>query len=383
MISGVARLAWGISGLALIVHVERAADSYAAAGLAVGALGLTSAVLAPLRGAIVDRRGRAALLVMTLAETAAVLAIALTPAAGPQALSYIMLAGAAGLVAPPFTAWTRAGLARRLHGAELQRAYTVDNVFEESAFVFGPLVAGLVIVVASAGVALIVASALTVAGGLVLTLNPRALEWAPPRRAARRGPRAPLNRPLLLTIVSLGGLGAGVGFVEVAVIAFAESEGSQATAGIVFSALSAGGIAGALVYGSRPWPLETSRQYALLLGAAAVGLGALSLAESVPAMTVLIAIAGLVFTPIFITNSLLIEQLSPAGPTAMAFAGVTTAMNGGVALGAAVGGGVIDAGDTGLAFLLAGAAVAAGALLAAGLRVPGSPTVHGPEMDRG
>lgn len=219
--SGVARLAWGISGLALIVHVERAADSYAAAGLAVGALGLTSAVLAP-----------------------------------------------------PFTAWTRAGLARRLHGAKLQRAYTVDNIFEESAFVFGPLVAGLVIVVASAGTALIVASALTVAVGL----------------------------------------GAGIGFVEVAVTAFAEGEGSQAAAGIVFSALSAGGIAGALVYGSRSWPLAISRQYALLLGAAAVGLGALALAESVLAMTVLIAIAGLAFTPTFVANSLLKRQRSGFTP---------------------------------------------------------------------
>ena len=58
VVSGVARLSWGVEGLALLFHVQDAAGSYAAAGLAVGALGVTSAAFAPLRGALIDRRGR-------------------------------------------------------------------------------------------------------------------------------------------------------------------------------------------------------------------------------------------------------------------------------------------------------------------------------------
>src|SRR5919106_2268083 len=154
-LSGLARLTWGIEALALIVHVEDAADSFAAAGLAVGALGVTSAALAPVRGRLIDRRGREALVAMTVAVAVAIAAIALTPAAGPGALSYVLLAGLAGVVAPPFTAWTRSGLANRLSGRELELAYTVDNVFEESAFVVGPMVAGLVIALASASATLV------------------------------------------------------------------------------------------------------------------------------------------------------------------------------------------------------------------------------------
>lgn len=127
VVSGVARLSWGIEGLALLFHVEDAADSFAAAGLAVGALGVTSAIFAPLRGALVDRHGGTAMLSLGLLAGALTAAIAITPAAGPEALSYIVLAGLTGVVAPPFTAWTRTGLARNLSGDRLRRAYTIDN----------------------------------------------------------------------------------------------------------------------------------------------------------------------------------------------------------------------------------------------------------------
>jgi MFS family permease len=135
-VSGLARLTWGIEALAVIVHVENTADSFAAAGLAVGALGVTSAVLAPVRGRIIDRRGRGALVAMTVAVTVAIAAIALTPAAGPGALSYVLLAGLAGVVAPPFSAWTRSGLAHhppgtpasaRVHGRQSVREIGVSG----------------------------------------------------------------------------------------------------------------------------------------------------------------------------------------------------------------------------------------------------------------
>lgn len=113
-----------------------------------------------------------------------------------------------------------------------------------------------------------------------------------------------------------------------------------------------------------------------MLGMAA-GFAALTLPESIAAMTVLIALAGLFFTPIFIANTVLIEELSPEGPSATAFTGVSTAMNAGVAVGAAVGGGVVDRSGPDSAFLLAAAAVALGALLA--LALPsGRATATGP-----
>jgi MFS family permease len=363
-LSGLARLTWGIEALALIVHVEDAADSFASAGLAVGALGVTSAVLAPVRGRLVDRHGRRALVAMTVAVAATIAAIALTPAAGPGALSYVLLAGLAGIVAPPFSAWTRSGLAHRLQGHRLQLAYTVDNVFEESAFVVGPMLAGGLIAIASAGAALVFAAGLGLVAGLLLAYARWALAWAPPLRTPKPGPRAPVNRPLLLAIASLAGVGWALGCFEVAVPAFAKAEGSVASAGIAFAALSAGGVVGALLYGARSWQVPASLRYALLLGGFAAGIAALALPSSIGVLVAVTAAAGLALTPIFVTNSLLIEELSVGSPTAAAFSGVSTAVNGGVAIAAPVAGLLVEGSGTDAAFL-AGAAMLALAALAA------------------
>jgi MFS family permease len=370
-VSGIARLAWGVEGLALVFHVEDAADSFAAAGLAVGAVGITSAMFAPLRGVLVDRYGRPAMLALGLVGGGLIAAIAITPPAGPQALSYIVLAGLTGVFAPPFTAWTRAGLARRLSGDRLRRAYTVDNVFEESAFVVGPLVAGLVIAVATPGAALVVAACLVAFGAIALTLWPILGGWSPPRReAAVEGSRMGLNGPLAIAFVCLAGMGAGVGFVEVGVAAFAEGEGSEGGAGLVLAGLSAGGILGAFIYGARPWRGSTARQYAALLGLVGAGLALLVLPEAIWAMVVIAAVAGLGFTPVFIANSMLIDELSPGRPSAVAFTWVSTSMNAGVAAGAAAGGGLVDEWGTDPAFIAAGAVVLASAALALALEPP-------------
>ncbi len=370
VISGVARLSWGVAGLALLFHVEDSAASFAAAGLALGALGVTSAAFAPVRGTLVDRHGWLAMLSFAAITSALLAAIALTPAAGPAALSYIVLAGLVGVFAPPFTAWTRAGLARRLSGDPLRSAYTVDNVFEECAFVVGPLVAGLVIAVATPGVALVLAAGLAAFGGVALTLGQRAREWAPRHRERSGGSPRSLNRALGLAFACLAGMGAGLGFVEVAVAAFAQDEGSEGGAGLILAALSAGGVLGAFVYGGRVWSGSTARQYAVLLALLGAGMALLAVPESVLAMVLLTGFAGLAFTPVFIANSLLIDELSPAGPSAVAFSWVSTAMNAGVAAGAALGGGLVDGHGTDAAFLAAGAVVLASAAFALALEPP-------------
>lgn len=365
-VSGFARFAWGIEGLGLVFHVEEAADSYASAGLALAALGVFTAVLAPWRGLLVDRHGRRALLTLALAAAALLVAIALVPPAGPGALSLIVLAGLTGVVAPPFTGWTRAALAARLQGEDLRKAFTIDNVFEESAFVVGPLVAAVVIAVASPGAALVVAAGLIAAGALGLGLGELGRNWAPPSRDRTETARASLNRRLALTFACLGGMGAGVGFFEVAVAAFADAEGARSGAGLAFAALSIGGISGAFVYGARAWPGSVARQYAALLALVGTGLLALALPETMLGLVVVTAVTGLAFTPVFIANSLLIEQLSPGGPGAVSFAWVTTAMNGGFALGAAVCGALVETLGTDPAFAAAGFVVlaSAGAALA-------------------
>ena len=52
----------------------------------------------------------------------------------------------------------------------------------------------------------------------------------------------------------LGAFGIAVGIVQVALPAFADERGDAAAGGLLLAALSAGSLAGGLVYGARTWP---------------------------------------------------------------------------------------------------------------------------------
>jgi MFS family permease len=362
--SGAARLAFGIAGLAFIVYVEERTGSFAIAGVVIGAFGLTSGLLAPARGLLIDRFGGAALVTLTAGYGAANAAMALTASAGPDALSYTLLSAVAGAFAPPFSGWTRAALSAHVRGRELRTAFAVDGVLEEAAFVLGPLLAGLMIAIASARLAILFEVGLALAGALALAyasslrdLRPLRRGWDGDRRALARRLRRAWNGPLIVATATLLGLGAALGFLELAVTAFSEERDETGAAGIVLAAFSAAGIAGAIVYGARDWRASAAARYAALLAWTGLGLALLPLASSTTALAALVIVPGLAFTAIIITNSILVDQLSRGRPTAAAFGGVTTAMNGGFALGGAVAGSLVEGAGTDTAFLVAAAVI--------------------------
>lgn len=76
-------------GLAVVLLVEQGTGSFATAGMAVGALSAGAAVLAPLRGRIVDRRGGRALRRFAAAHAVALVALALSAGRGWPARRYV------------------------------------------------------------------------------------------------------------------------------------------------------------------------------------------------------------------------------------------------------------------------------------------------------
>src|SRR5919198_1725610 len=96
------RLSTAMGPLALVLYVQAATGSFAVAGAAAAATGLTSGLFAPVRGRLVDRYGqRRALPPLALLYAAAftgVIAVAGHGAAGQTGA--VILAGAAGAVFP-------------------------------------------------------------------------------------------------------------------------------------------------------------------------------------------------------------------------------------------------------------------------------------------
>ena len=70
-------------------------------------------------------------------------------------------------------------------------------------------------------------------------------------------------------LVAIGAMGAAVGVVQVIIPAYADARGTNAIAGLLLAALSAGSLIGGVVYGARAWPGTPAARLPVLLLASA------------------------------------------------------------------------------------------------------------------
>jgi MFS family permease len=131
-----------MSALAILLLVRGATHSYAAAGVAVGAFALATAGCAPLVGRLIDRFGRARMLVpFALAQSGAYVGLVVATSAGAGVLVLVALAAVAGTLLPPIAPVVRVLLRQGFDDPALRdTAYALDAVAQETIWIAGPLV---------------------------------------------------------------------------------------------------------------------------------------------------------------------------------------------------------------------------------------------------
>jgi hypothetical protein len=250
--------------LALVLLVQERTGSLASAGLASGAWGLGVAVGQPL-GARPAGRGRAELVVASVAVAQAGVLAALALGAWTGAGVGIALAGLAGLLGAPVTSvartlWPRLAPEPRA----LDRLFTLDATTQEVIWIAGPALVGALLVASGADAALL---ATAVAGGLggawfARTIRPL---WHPHPRTHGREPFA---RQLVFPWLALSVMAVGLGLSEVAVPAAAIVDGNRSAAGWLLAVWSLGSLTGGLAAARRPSaadPAERVAPFLLLL----------------------------------------------------------------------------------------------------------------------
>ena len=162
----------------------------------------------------------------------------------------------------------------------------------------------------------------------------------------------------------LGLFGTAVGVVQVLLPAFADERGSAETGGLYLALLSAGSLAGGLVYGARTWPGSPVRRLpALMLGLSA-GFALLAAANGPAVLAVLLLGCGLLLAPTTVVASTLLDTAAPAGTVTEAFAVMVMGIVAGTALGNALGGAIVEDASYEAGALCAGGIVLLGAVLA-------------------
>jgi predicted MFS family arabinose efflux permease len=144
--------------------------------------------------------------------------------------------------------------------------------------------------------------------------------------------------------------------------------GEAATAGLLLALWSVGSACGGLFYGALHHRPPLQRVHLFVAAALPVSLLPLALAPSVPVMALLVIPSGMFVAPLLATRNELIGWVAPEGARTEAYTWPVTAFVGGIAIGSAVAGTLVEEASWRTAFLVAAAVAATGALLAVARR---------------
>lgn len=363
-----ARFPIGINALAIVLYLRAERGSFAVAGAVAGALAAGSGVGAPVQGRLVDHFGpRRVLVPLGVAHAAALGAIVVTAEAGAPAAVLVGWGLVAGFAIPPTSSVLRSMWPELLRDRPdlVPSAYALDSVLIELIFVLGPLLTAVVAAVLSPPAALVVSAASVVAGTVAFTALPPSRAMRPDAERPPAGLLGALASPGVRTLVLTSlPAGVGLGICEVTLPAFSHDMGAAATAGVLLALWSIGSAAGGLVYGAlrnRP-PLQ--HVHLAVAAALPVSLVPMAAAPSVPVMALIVIPGGMFVAPLLATRNELIGWVAPPDARTEAYTWPQTAFVGGIAIGAAVAGAIVESASATPAFLVAAGVAGLGAVVA-------------------
>lgn len=344
----IGRLSYGTVFLSLTLALASGHGSVSRTGEVVAAFALSLAALAPLRTRLIDRHGiRRVLLPLALSYAGGLLGLAAaTWRPGAPLWLLVALALATGAVAPPLGPTMRT-LWRAMCGGDqalMQRAFSLDTVAEEVIGISGPLLVGLLILVADPAAGVLLSAILVAVGTPAMMTSPvigsvsvhrtgkRADEAAaaasgPTRRRTGRTP-GPLAR-IIEPVAAAAGVGVGLGAQSLAIVAFAIRHHQPSAIAWADAGMSAGSILGGLAYGAISWRISSRTRLPLLTVALGLSIAAAGLAPGVWTLTAITTASGVFVSPLLTCAYLVADDLADERSRTSAGMWVNNAFNAG------------------------------------------------------
>lgn len=341
----IGRLPASVLQLGLLLYVTAAGMDFALGGLTVAAVGVGTAIGAPIVGRLIDLRGGAmvvagAMVVQTIGLLG--LAVAVTQHLNPiLVLSAAALTGAANPQIGPIARARWSTLARREGNPDLIRvAMGYEGACDEASFVAGPVLAGLLVGVLGANLALVAMVALIWLGeGIFLaylianrsSVDVGALQ--PENASGGWRTLGQLTWPLLATVA----VGVVFGATQTAIAAEYTAAGNPGLTGFVYGCVGVGsGVASLLIVRVKWLPLAV--RIALGGGVVAIAAVGLRFAERPAVEGVLALLVGAGVGIVIVSALLRIEQCAPPERINWAMTLGATGVTLGVSVGAATAG---------------------------------------------
>ncbi|MFE8885046.1 MFS transporter [Pseudarthrobacter enclensis] len=382
-----ARLPLAMLTVGTLTMVTSVSGSYAAGGTAAGAVGIGSALGAPVLGSLADRRGQrpvllAAAVVNTLAVAALILAAAAAGTSGGAVgavLAAALVAGASSPQVGPLARVRWMALVAREPAEntsrDLDTALSYESTADEITFVLGPALVGILASLVAPWLPLAVAAAMTVVLVPAFAVHPthRAVRPAvrpAARKAAGMGGRGgKFPAAVALPVVAMVCMGTFFGSTQAALSSFSATLAGSEIAGLLYAAMGLSSAAAALSVAYWPRTFGLAWRWTVSAGLMALLAALLLLPGSLTSMVVVLLILGIPVGPVMVTVFTVGGVLAPAGRLGTVMTALASGIVAGTALGSSIGGHLAQDGGHHAAFLVPIAAALALALLGAAAAV--------------
>lgn len=354
--------------------VTSATGSYALGGMAAGAVGIGSALGAPVFGALADRHGqRPVLLIAAVLNALAVVALigtAWVPANGSFPAANIVAAFLAGATCPQVGPLARVrwmALTSRSGGKDagqdLDTALSYEGTADELTFVLGPALVGILASVVAPWLPLALAVFMTMTLVPAFAVHPTH-KAVPLKRATGTG-AARIPAAVALPVLAMVAMGTFFGSTQTALSSFSASFATSELAGLLYAVMGLSSAAAALSVAY--WPRRFKPVARWMVSAAVMA--ALSLLLVVPdslgGMVGVLLVLGLPVGPVMVTVFTIGGMVGPAERLGTVMTALASGIVAGTALGAFLAGQLAQAQGYQAAFVVP--VIAAGALFVLGV----------------
>ncbi|YCK83649.1 MFS transporter [Arthrobacter sp. D3-18] len=402
-----ARLPLAMLTVGTLTLVTAVSHSYAIGGMAAGAVGIGSALGAPVLGSLADRAGQRIVLLVaavinTLAVAGLVAAAYVTPGYGSvsDAVGVLIAAFLAGASCPQVgpmarVRWmalttrnlspssTTGGRSVAANRADLDTALSYEGTADEITFVLGPALVGVLASMVAPWLPLALAAVMTITLVPAFAIHPSQLAVVPaPRKpgagvAPSNGQEPPgvqstqvtperANRwagaVVAVPVVAMVCMGTFFGATQNALSAFSAQYATAEIAGLLYAVMGLSSAVAALSVAFWPQRFSLASRWV----AAALAMAVLSLLLLLPAgiwpMVFVLLILGIPVGPVMVTVFSIGGVVAPAGRMATVMTALASGIVAGTALGSYLAGQLAETQGPGAAFVVSMAA-AAGLLL--------------------
>lgn len=371
----VGRLPFAMMIVGVLALSVSTSGSVAEAGIVAAAAGIGTAACGPIAGSLADRVGqRRVLLVSGALSILASAALLLLAPAAPLAVVAIVAALVGGTTpqVAPFSRSRLVAVSGRFEtpvarDRAMSLVMSYESAVDETSFVIGPVLVGLLTALVAPWAPLALSMALTASIVVAFAVHPTARTMAFGTRTGAAGSTfaSAFRAEARLLVVAALLVGAVFGSTLTALTAFLIEHGHGEIAGIVYGAMSVGAIVVALGTAALPRRFGLRARWVVFAALAAAACVGLVYADSISGVALLLAATGVGVGATLVGIFTLGALVAPDGRATTVLTTLQSSLVVGQALAMAAGGALAEAAGSEAGFAMT--ALIAGAVLVTGL----------------